>query len=71
MTVIYGYTLKAARILIREAGCVIRRTDWGEYRVNFRGGKEATAYYTTDLTDAVDTARAMSKGNAVALGDCN
>lgn len=33
----------------------------GEYRVNFRGGKEATAYYTNDRQDAVNTAIDMSK----------
>jgi hypothetical protein len=33
----------------------------GEYRVNFMGGKEATAYYTNDLQDAVNTAIAMVK----------
>jgi hypothetical protein len=32
----------------------------GEYRVNFRNGREATAYYTTDLTDAVGTAIQMT-----------
>jgi hypothetical protein len=31
----------------------------GEYRVNFRGGSEATAYYTTDAKDAIYTAWAM------------
>jgi hypothetical protein len=28
----------------------------GEYRVNFAGGDEATAYYTNDLEDAFSTA---------------
>lgn len=35
----------------------------GEYRVTFKNGtreaREASAYYTTDLVDAIDTARAM------------
>ncbi|MGI8481231.1 MAG: hypothetical protein ACR2MF_04085, partial [Chthoniobacterales bacterium] len=31
----------------------------GEYRVNFKAGKEATAYYTNDANDAVATAWAM------------
>jgi hypothetical protein len=31
----------------------------GEYRVNFKGGKEETAYYTNDIVDAMNTARAM------------
>ena len=33
----------------------------GEYRVNFRGGTEATAYYTNDRDDAVATAKAMRR----------
>lgn len=36
-------------------------SDLKEYRVNLRGGKEATAYYTDNRDDALDTARAMSK----------
>lgn len=34
---------------------------WAEYRVNFIGGKEETAYYTSDWSDAVDTAKAMDE----------
>lgn len=30
-----------------------------EFRVNFKGGKESTAYYTNDLEDAVMTAKSM------------
>jgi hypothetical protein len=33
----------------------LRRRD-GEFRVNFVGGSEETAYYTTDLDDAFTTA---------------
>jgi hypothetical protein len=36
----------------------LRRQD-GEYRVNFRDGVEATAYYTNDLEDAFATGVAM------------
>lgn len=32
----------------------------GEFRVNFTGGKEATAYYTTDLEDAFATGVEMA-----------
>jgi hypothetical protein len=31
----------------------------GKWRINYRGGKEATAYYTTDDDDALGMARAM------------
>lgn len=38
---------------------VIRRRD-GEYRVNFKGGPESTAYYTDDLADAFRTGLHMA-----------
>ena len=41
-------------------GIVVRKVD-GEYRVNFRGGSEDTAYYTDDIQDAADTARVMAQ----------
>jgi hypothetical protein len=43
---------------IRSAGAEARYED-GEWRVNLKKGREATAYYTTDREDAVDTAIAM------------
>ncbi|WP_048710802.1 hypothetical protein [Microvirga massiliensis] len=40
---------------------VIRKRDSaGEFRVNYRGGDEATASYTPDLEDALGTGRAMA-----------
>ena len=42
--------------------------NYNEYRVNFIGGKEATAYYTDDLLDAVGTGKHMAKeGNGHAI----
>lgn len=46
---------------IRALGLSVRRTEHGEYRVNFKSGTEGTAYYTTDAEDALGTARAMLK----------
>lgn len=43
---------------LRKEGIILTRRD-GEYRVNYRGGKEATAYYTTDVEDAYHTGLAM------------
>jgi hypothetical protein len=35
-------------------------TGWGgEYKINYKDGKEATAYYASDLEDAWDTAKAF------------
>lgn len=51
-------TLKEARTRL-SSSMQIGATSHGEYRVNYRGGKEATAYYTNDLQDAFDTAMRM------------
>jgi hypothetical protein len=48
-----------ARAIVAAAGCSIRRTPYDEFRVNFHNGGEGTAYYTSDLGDAVATALAM------------
>lgn len=50
-----------AQAALRELGLVIKRTDYGEYRVNYKGGDEGTAYYTDDLDDAVVTGQHMAK----------
>lgn len=53
-------TQSAVRIELRKVGVVLNRTEWSEYRVNFLGGREATAYYTNDLEDARYTGLAMA-----------
>ena len=35
---------------------IIRKTAYGEWRVNPLGGAEETAYYATDIDDAIYTA---------------
>ena len=52
--------LKDAKRILKEIGMSISKKD-GEYRVNYKGGKESTAYYTDGLDDAVSTGIAMSK----------
>lgn len=49
-------TMKQAAAAVRSLGFVLTKRD-GEYRLNKRGGCEATAYYTEDLEDAVSTAQ--------------
>ena len=56
----YGLRREAARNIVRSYGYTLTRTDHGEWRVNERGGDEATAYYTDDIWDAVGTARHMA-----------
>lgn len=49
-----SYTVLEAKKRLADFGMTLRKKD-GEYRVNFLGGKEAEAYYTDDICDAVDT----------------
>lgn len=54
-------TLRAVRTALRTVGVAIAWVDGtGEYRVNFMGGREATAYYTEDLEDALLTGLIMA-----------
>ena len=62
-------TLTDVRAQLRTVGVSIsHRSDWNEYRVNYRGGREATAYYTDDLEDALGTGKLMAEqqGRSVA-----
>lgn len=54
-------TLNEVKKTLARVGAVIKRTEFGEYRVNVKGGKEATAYYTNDLKDAELTGLAMGE----------
>lgn len=55
-------TLREAQAQAREYDMTLRKTVHNEYRVAFAEDKhesEDAAYYTTDLDDALNTARAM------------
>lgn len=55
-------TLRAAQAAVRALGMVLTsHPELGEYRLNFKGGTEATAYYTNDLDDAIATAEDMAQ----------
>jgi len=56
--------LARAKAVLTPLGIEITRTEYDEYRVNFKGGKEATAYYTDDIDDAIGTGKAMAAENA-------
>jgi hypothetical protein len=62
-------TLKTAREILAGYNVTIRATEDSEYRVNFRGGAEATASYQNDLQDAVDTGVAMAMQGEKTLMD--
>lgn len=59
-----GVTLKEAIKLLSAKGITLKKVD-GEYQVNYKGGKEATTYYTDDLDDAVATGVYMSENKGV------
>lgn len=58
-----------ARQILRDHGMTLTRRD-DEYRVNFADrDDEATAYYTNDIFDAVDSGVAMAGAVNEALAD--
>lgn len=55
--------VEVARDHLRELGMTLSLRD-GEWRVNYRWGREASAYYTTDLEDAYSTGCHMASCSA-------
>jgi len=53
-------SLKDAKKELQPYAMTVNKTDAGEYRVNFLGGSEESAYYTPDVDDAVMTGKDMS-----------
>lgn len=67
MRILKTKPLKLSKNIVRAklmAYDISLRHDDGEYRVNFRAGREATAYYTNDLEDALATGIAMANRKA-------
>lgn len=59
-------TIRDAQLELAKLGIVLNKTGYGnEFRVNFKGGSEATAYYTDDLEDAVGTGKHMGQQRQV------
>lgn len=55
-------TLRQAADQLKPYGMRIRSLPaTREYRVNFAGGREATAYYATEIDDAVNTGKRMAE----------
>ncbi len=52
---------KDAQKHLSSLGMSLKKTEDGEHRVNFHRGDEKTAYYTSDLHDAVSTGKAMKE----------
>jgi hypothetical protein len=46
----------------------MKKTEYGEFRVNMRGAPEATAGYQSDLEDALQTGRAMAARRDASMG---
>lgn len=53
-------TLAAVKAELRPLDIVVKKTD-GEYCVNFRKGREETAYYTDDIDDALASGHRMHR----------
>lgn len=51
---------KAKEMLLGQGVTINRKRATDEYRVNYAGGGESTAYYTNDLDDAVGTGFLMA-----------
>lgn len=58
------YTQAEAKAFCQSLGMTFRKTEWGDFRVAFKPAPgqstEASAYYTTDIEDAVGTAYVMA-----------
>lgn len=52
-------TIRDAKLELSKLGMILKKTEWGDFQVNFKGGSKYSAYYTDDLDDAVATARLM------------
>jgi hypothetical protein len=63
IVIAWPYTIAEAKAELRALGLTMR-VEEGEFIVNKRGGREATAHYTDDLTDAVATGIAMAAKGA-------
>ncbi len=61
MTIQKPATLQEAKSIARRLRLTLRKVNSGHYRVNFRDGNEATAYYTDNLEDAIDAAVEMAR----------
>jgi|KBSMisStaDraftv2_1062788.scaffolds.fasta_scaffold3539460_1 hypothetical protein len=55
---------------VRDLGMVLKRTEFDDFRVTFRGERDPDAgYFANDLDDAVDTAWAMFEERCANLGN--
>lgn len=65
-------TIREAQMELREYGMTLSKSPHGgQYRVNFKGGAEATAYYTDDRDDAVLTGISMSRSRKAVVNPQN
>lgn len=53
-------TFSSAKLDLKQVGIVLSVLD-GEYRVNFKGGSELTAYYTNSIEDALGSGLDMAR----------
>lgn len=53
---------------LQRVGMTFKKTEAGDFRVNFKDGDESTASYSDSLADSFDTACAMAKARQVCDG---
>ena len=54
-------TMGSVKKELQALGITLTKSEDDEFVVNFSKGKEATAYYTDDLEDALMTGKSMAK----------
>lgn len=60
-------TLQDAREYVRHLGMSLVKTEYDEFRVRFVGDPKGNGYFTSDLEDAVRTAKAMFEARSERL----
>ena len=60
-------TFRQAKRDLSFLGITLLHSYGTEFKVNFRGGPESTAYYTSDIEDAYNTAILMAKAQTERL----
>jgi hypothetical protein len=53
-------TIAIVKTRLAALGITMRKTADGEYKVNYRNSSEASAYYASDLADALSTGEHMA-----------
>jgi len=68
-TTLQRLTIAGVKAQLKPLGVTMNsKPETGEYRVNLAGGTEATAYYATELDDALATGLYMAQPLTLKVG---